>query len=176
MQWYLLISVQYLVCHSERRRSARNASDRNHTFQIWVSSADMKHFSVSLNSSPVRWWYFRDFQLVRRSSLSEHYEVPDGWHRHTVSDDEEDPDFDPWFNFIQELALRFGIGDNEHLWWMLMISVDDNFDLFDAGLVTFIQAGPGEEWRLVSLDTEGERDAWKPESGWEVERLILYSK
>ena len=51
---------------------------------------------------------------------------------------------------------------------MMMISVDDNFDLYDAGLVTFIEAGPGEEWRLVSLDTEAERDAWKPESGWEV--------
>ena len=43
---------------------------------------------------------------MRRSSIFEHYEVPDGWHRHAVSDDEEDPDFDPWFNFIQELALR----------------------------------------------------------------------
>ena len=52
---------------------------------------------------------------MRRSSLSEHYEVPDGWHRHAVSDDEEDPDFDPWFNFIQELALRFEIGDKNHL-------------------------------------------------------------
>ena len=43
---------------------------------------------------------------MRRSSLSDHYEVPEGWHRHAVSDDEEDPDFDPWFNLIQELALR----------------------------------------------------------------------
>ena len=60
---------------------------------------------------------------------------------------------------------------------ILVSSVDDNFDLFDAGLVTFIQAGPGEEWRLVTLDTEAERDAWKPESGWEVERLEFnYSK
>ena len=58
---------------------------------------------------------------------------------------------------------------------LVTISVDDNFDLFDAGLVTFIQSGPGEEWRLVTLDTEAERDAWKPESGWEVERLVQLS-
>ena len=58
---------------------------------------------------------------------------------------------------------------------MMMISVDDNFDLYDAGLVTFIEAGPGEEWRLVSLDTEAERDAWKPESGWEVRSVIHFN-
>ena len=58
---------------------------------------------------------------------------------------------------------------------MMMISVDDNFDLYDAGLVTFIEAGPGEEWRLVSLDTEAERDAWKPESGWEVRSVIHFT-
>ena len=58
---------------------------------------------------------------------------------------------------------------------ILVSSVDDNFDLFDAGLVTFIQSGPGEEWRLVTLDTEAERDAWKPESGWEVNRLVSLS-
>ena len=112
---------------------------------------------------------------MRRSSLSDQYEVPEGWHRHAVSDDEEDPDFDPWFNFIQELALRFDksvmiIRD------VLVSSVVDNFDLFDAGLVTFIQAGPGEEWRLVTLDKEAERDTWKPESGWEVEILIQLDK
>ena len=39
--------------------------------------------------------------------MSVNYEVPDGWHRLAVSDDEEDPQFDPWFNFIQEIALRF---------------------------------------------------------------------
>ena len=41
--------------------------------------------------------------------MSVNYEVPDGWHRLAVSDDEEDPQFDPWFNFIQEIALRFTI-------------------------------------------------------------------
>ena len=49
-----------------------------------------------------------------------------------------------------------------------LVSVDDNFDLYDASLVTFIKAGPGEEWRLVTLDTPGDRETWKPESGWEV--------
>ena len=57
---------------------------------------------------------------------------------------------------------------------IMMFSVDDNFDLYDAGLVTFIQAGPGEEGRLVTLDKEAERDTWKPESGWEVEILIQF--
>ena len=59
---------------------------------------------------------------------------------------------------------------------MLVFSVDDNFDLFDAGLVTFIQAGSGEEWRLVTLDKEAERETWKPESGWEVEILTQLDK
>ena len=58
---------------------------------------------------------------------------------------------------------------------LCVFSVDDNFDLYDAGLVTFIQAGPGEEWRLVTLDTEAERDAWKPETGWEVEALVYFN-
>ena len=51
-------------------------------------------------------------------------------------------------------------------------SVDDNFDQYDAGLVTFIKAGPGEEWRLVQVEEE-EMDTWTPESGWQVRFLIM---
>ena len=50
---------------------------------------------------------------------------------------------------------------------VLCFSVDDNFDQYDAGLVTFIKAGPGEEWRLVQVEEE-EMDTWSPESGWQV--------
>ena len=104
--------------------------------------------------------------------MSVNYEVPDGWHRLAVSDDEEDPQFDPWFNFIQEIALRFTLHwvrkDKKELWGLFVcFSVDDNFDQYDAGLVTFIKAGPGEEWRLVQVEEE-EMDTWMPESGWQV--------
>ena len=54
---------------------------------------------------------------------------------------------------------------------VLCFSVDDNFDQYDAGLVTFIKAGPGEEWRLVQVEDE-EMDTWTPESGWQV---MLYN-
>ena len=50
---------------------------------------------------------------------------------------------------------------------VLCFSVDDNFDQYDAGLVTFIKAGSGEEWRLVQVEEE-EMDTWMPESGWQV--------
>ena len=78
------------------------------------------------------------------------YEVPEGWHRATICEEEEEEDFDPWFSFIQGLA--FG--------------VEENFDDFDAGLLTFLLVGQGEEWRLVDLGESGSKE-WEPEEGWE---------
>ena len=82
--------------------------------------------------------------------------VPAGWHRTVVCEDEEEEGFDPWFSFIQELA--FG--------------VDENFDAYDSGLLSFVTAGPGEEWRLVEVGgAEGGRGEaavdWRPEPGWQ---------
>ena len=68
---------------------------------------------------------------------------------HHICEDEDEEGYDPWFAFIQGLA--FG--------------VEENFDAFDAGLLTFILAGPGEEWRLVELG-ESRIEGWKPDEGW----------
>ena len=88
--------------------------------------------------------------MLRRESLSVDYSIPEGWHRATICEDEDEDDYDPWFSFIQGLA--FG--------------VEENFDAFDAGLLTFLFAGPGEEWRLVDLGETG-TEGWRVEEGWE---------
>ena len=49
------------------------------------------------------------WQVLRRSSVSSDYVIPDGWHRLAIVDDEKEEGFDPWFNFIQELALRLDL-------------------------------------------------------------------
>ena len=48
----------------------------------------------------------------------------------------------------------------------MAFGVDDSFDAYDEGLLTFISAGPGEEWRLVDL-RETSTEEWKPEEGWQ---------
>ena len=49
----------------------------------------------------------KQFDVLRRSSVSNDYVIPDVWHRLAIVDDEHEEGFDPWFNFIQELALRW---------------------------------------------------------------------
>ena len=41
--------------------------------------------------------------MLRRSSVTIDYDVPDGWHRVASCVDEDE---DPWFSFVQEIALR----------------------------------------------------------------------
>ena len=53
---------------------------------------------------------------------------------------------------------------------ILNFSIDDNFDAYDSGLMTFIASGPGEEWRLVTV-TPG--DQWCPNTGWQVVNITL---
>ena len=92
--------------------------------------------------------------MLRRTTTSIDYIVPDGWHRAVVCEEEGEDDYDPWFAFIQGLA--FG--------------VEENFADFEDGLLTFIIVGTGEEWRLVDL---GEKNAgeWVPEEGWKQVEL-----
>ena len=52
----------------------------------------------------------------------------------------------------------------------MAFGVEEYFDAFDAGLLTFILAGPGEEWRLVELG-ESSMEGWKPDEGWKEVNL-----
>ena len=72
-------------------------------------------------------------QILRLHSPTVGYHIPSGWDRATICKDEDEEGYDPWFAFCQGLA--FGV---------------EYFDAFDAGLLTFILAGPGEKWSLVS--------------------------
>ena len=47
---------------------------------------------------------------------------------------------------------------------LTMFSLADNFDKYDAGLLSFIARGEGEEWRLVEVpDSLGHQ--WSPAPG-----------
>ena len=48
-----------------------------------------------------------------------------------------------------------------------LFSLADNFDKYDAGLLSFIARGEGEEWRLVEVQ-QTDRDLWAPPPGWQV--------
>ena len=52
----------------------------------------------------------------------------------------------------------------------MAFGVEEYFDAFDAGLLTFLLAGPGEEWRLVELG-ESSMEGWKPDEGWKEVNL-----
>ena len=46
----------------------------------------------------------------------------------------------------------------------MMFSLADNFDQYDAGLLSFIARGEGEEWRLVEVP-ESMASQWSPAPG-----------
>ena len=47
---------------------------------------------------------------------------------------------------------------------LMMFSLADNFDKYDAGLLSFIARGEGEEWRLVEVP-DGLGHQWSPAPG-----------
>ena len=59
-----------------------------------------------------------------------------------------------------------------HFFIVYCFRVDDNFDQYDAGLVTFIKSGEGEEWRLININPE-EKESWTPEEEWQVVNITL---
>ena len=52
-----------------------------------------------------------------------------------------------------------------------MFLSDENFLAYDGGLLTFIEAGAGEEWRLV--DVEEEEEASKLGNEWEEVKISV---
>ena len=46
-----------------------------------------------------------------------------------------------------------------------MFSLADNFDKYDAGLLSFIARGEGEEWRLVEISADSTANQWSPAPG-----------
>ena len=48
---------------------------------------------------------------------------------------------------------------------MTLFSLADNFDKYDAGLLSFIARGEGEEWRLVEVPADSTANQWSPAPG-----------
>lgn len=74
------------------------------------------------------------FKVLRRSSVTVDYNVPDGWHRVASCDDEDDEEYDPWFSFIQEIALR---SVNQNIHGTLSKDKKRKLDLFMDGMNAF---------------------------------------